>query len=88
MWTLVVSVLFVGGLVKFAYGQKEEPTVKLSLRRGKLVRLANISVIHLTLNQAEDGMVLAREFHTPELERRFRVAADNLKATRSKEVKS
>jgi hypothetical protein len=88
MWALIIGFLFAGGLVKFACEQKAEPTMKLALRRSKLVRLANVSIEYLTLNQAEDGMVLAREFHTPELEKRFRAAAEKLKTMRSKETKS
>ena len=87
MWAILIGVLFAGGLIKFACEQKEEPTVKIALRRSKLVLLVNIPAKYLTLNQAEDGMVLAREFHTPELEKRFGAAAEKLKATRNKEVK-
>jgi hypothetical protein len=84
MWALVIAFLGVGGLVKFAYNQKEEPTLRPALRRAKLIRLAKMPVAKLTLDQAEDGMVLSRQFDTPELEKRFRVVAERLKAARRK----
>lgn len=79
MWALVIAFLSVGGLVKFAYRQKEEPTVKPALRRARLIRLARIPTERLTLDQAEDGMVLSRQFEAPELEKRFRGEAEKLK---------
>ena len=82
MWALVIAFLGVGGLVTFAYGQKEEPTLKPALRRAKLIRLARIPSARLTLDQAEDGMVLSREFDVPELGKRFRVVAEKLKHVR------
>jgi hypothetical protein len=84
MWALVIAFLGVGGLVKFAYDQKEEPTLRPALRRAKLIHLAKMPVAKLTLDQAEDGMVLSRQFDTPELEKRFRAVAERLKAARRK----
>jgi hypothetical protein len=86
MWALVIGFLFAGGLVKFACDQKEEPTVKLALRKARLVRLAKISQDRLTLDQAEDGMVLSREFDAPELGKRFLAAATKLKTLRGKKA--
>jgi hypothetical protein len=82
MWALVIAFLSVGGLVKFAYGQKEDPTLKLGLRKSKFIRLTKTPVTRLTLDQAEDGMVLSRQFDAPKLERRFRAVAEKLKAAR------
>jgi hypothetical protein len=87
MWALVIAFLSVGGLVKFAYGQKEAPTVKLALRKSQLIRLARIPRKRLTLDQAEDGAVLARQFQVPELEKRFRSVAEKLKQARRKAEK-
>ena len=82
MWGLVIAFLSVGGLIKFAYGQKEEPTVKPALRRARLIKLARIPVERLTLDQAEDGVVLSRQFEAPELEKRFRKVSEKLKRDR------
>jgi hypothetical protein len=76
MWALVIAFLSIGGLVKFAYGQKEDPTLRPALRRAKLIRLAKMPVAQLTLDQAEDGVVLSRQFDAPELGKRFRAMAD------------
>lgn len=84
MWALVISFLFAGGLVKFAWEQKEEPTLKPALQRAKLIRLARIPLERLTVDQAEDGMVLSRRFDSPELEKRFRAVAEKLKVVSRK----
>lgn len=84
MWALLIGVLAASGLVKYAWGQKEEPTLKPALRKAKLIRLSKKSTGKLTLNEAEDGAVLAREFDSPELEKRFKVVAAKLKKVRSK----
>lgn len=84
MWALLIAFLSVGGLVRFAYGQKDEPTVRLALRRSKLIRLARIPLPRLTLDQAEDGMVLSRQFEAPDLEQRFRTVAEKLKRIQRK----
>jgi hypothetical protein len=84
MWALIISFLAIGGLVRFAYGQKEEPTLQPALRKAKLIRLANIPVERLTIDQAEDGIVLSRQFDVPELGRRFRAVAEQLKKIRQK----
>lgn len=82
MWALVIAFLSVGGLVKFAYGQKEEPTVRPAIRRARLIRLAKMPVAKLTLDLAEDGLVLSREFEVSVLERRFRAVVERLKTIR------
>ena len=84
MWALVIAFLSVSGLVSFAYGQKEEPTLRPALRKAKLIRLAKTPIARLTLDEAEDGMVLSRQFDAPELERRFRAVAEKLKDARRK----
>lgn len=84
MWALLIAFLSVGGLVKYAYGQKEEPTLRPALRKAKLIRLAKRDLNTLTLDNAEDGKVLAREFSSPELEKRFSSVVVKLKSQRSK----
>lgn len=84
MWALLIGVLAAGGLVKFAWGQKVEPTLKPALRKAKLIRLGKRDLKSLNLDEAEDGAVLAREFNSPGLEKRFKVVAAQLKKARSK----
>jgi len=84
MWALVIGLMIAGGLVKFAYDQKEEPTVRPALRKARLIRIAKIPEESMTLDQSEDGMVLAREFDAPELGKRFARIASRLKAARRK----
>jgi hypothetical protein len=88
MWALVIAFLSVGGLVKFAWGQKVEPTLRPALRRAKLIRLAQTPESRLTLVDAEDGVVLSRQFDAPELERRFRAVAEKLKVAQRKNPSS
>ena len=84
MWALVIAILSIGGLVKFAYGQKEEPTLRPTLRRARLIRLARTPDGQLTLTDAEDGVVLSRQFDAPGLEKRFRAVAEKLKTAQRK----
>jgi hypothetical protein len=85
MWALVISLGIVSGLVTAAFQQKKEPTWKPAWRKAKLIRLARLSRSrkgHLTLDQAEDGAVLAREFDSPALEKEFKDIAEKLKVKR------
>lgn len=82
MWTVAIALGLVGGLISVSYGQKKEPTWKPAWHKAKLIRLAQIRKGNITLDQAEDGAVLAREFHAPELEKEFIQIAANLKSKR------
>jgi hypothetical protein len=84
MWALLIGVLAAGGLVKYAWDQKEEPTLKPALRKAKLIRLAKRDLNRLSLDEAEDGKVLAREFSSPDLEKKFASVVVKLKAKRAK----
>ena len=79
MWAILIAFGFVGSLVKVAYEQSIEPTLRPAWRRAKLARLARVPDRRLKIDQAEDGMVLAREFEAPELEAKFRKVAAALK---------
>lgn len=83
MWPILLGLGLVGGLLKLAYDQKEEPTIKPALRKAKLLRLARIPRKKMTLAHAEDGAVLAREFKMPKLENEFKVIINQLKKRRS-----
>lgn len=84
MWALLIGVLAASGLVRYAWTQKEEPALKPALRKAKLIRLASKELNKLSLDDAEDGRVLAREFSSPELEKRFATVVVQLKNKRSK----
>ena len=84
MGALVIGFLFVSGLISLAYSQKEDPTIKTAIRRARLRMLAGMLPNRLTLDQAEDGIVLSRLFDTPELGRKFQAVVDKLKTSRSK----
>jgi hypothetical protein len=60
MWGLLLTFGLISGIVKFAWGQSEDPTVKRRLRAMRLAALMQKQ----TLNKAEieDGLVLARQF--------------------------
>ena len=79
MLALLVALGLVGGLVRVAWGQAEEPTLRPAWRRAKLARLARIPEHILKLDQAEDGIVLSREFGASELAAKFKAAAARIK---------
>lgn len=79
MWALLLAFGISGGLVKLAWGQAVEPTITPAWRKEKLARLAAIKRDKLTLDQAEDGAVLARHFGSPKLETEFKKTASKLK---------
>ena len=79
MWALLIAFGFVGGLVRVAWGQAAEPTLRPAWRRAKLARLARIPERLLRLDQAEDGLVLSREFKAPDLAEKFGKIATRLK---------
>jgi hypothetical protein len=84
MWGLLISIGAVGGFVVLAHHQAAEPTIKPALLKLRLARLARMPEGKLTLDQAEDGMVLSRRLGEPDLERRFATVARSLKAQRPK----
>ena len=78
MWALALAFLATGGLVKAAATRIERREHSAERR---LARLASAST-H-TLDQAEDGAVLARKFGRPDLEDKFKKSAASLKKHRS-----
>jgi hypothetical protein len=79
MWGLLFALGIVGGLVKVAFDQTVEPTIKPAWRKRKLAKLANMTPETITLDQAEDGVVLSREFEEKKLGRKFEAIANRLK---------
>ena len=81
MWGLLLSIGAIGGFVVLAHHQAAEPTIKPALMRHRLARMPKNK---LTLDQAEDGVVLSRRLSEPDLERRFAKVATSLRSRRTK----
>ena len=84
MWGLITAFALVGGLVAFACREKANPILKPALWKIRLARLASIPTGRLTLDQAEDGVILSRRLGEDDLERRFALVARKLKTRRPK----
>ena len=82
MWGLILSIGAVSSLVVVAHHQAAEPTIKPALMKHRLARLARMPRKKLTLDQAEDGVVLSRRLGEPDLERRFAAVAKSLRTKR------
>lgn len=77
MWALALAILAAGGLVRAAATRIERR------ERGEVRRLGRLaSAPTLTLDQAEDGAVLARKLKKADLETKFKKAAASLKQHR------
>jgi hypothetical protein len=77
---LVVGLL--AGALKLGFRETGLAPRKERQQKKQLVRLASYSDTALTLDEAEDGMVLARRFKCPSLEKRFAARARKLRAMR------
>ena len=84
MWGLILSIGAIGGFVVLAHRQASEPTIKPALMKLRLARLSRMPVKKLTLDQAEDGVVLSRRLGEPDLERQFAAVARSLRSQRPK----
>ena len=82
MWGLIFAIGTIGSLVALAHHQAVEPTIATSLMKRRLAKLARMPSRKLTLDQAEDGVVLSRRLEEPDLERRFASAARSLRSKR------
>ena len=84
MWGLFITIGAISGLVVLAHRQAAEPTIKPALLRMRLAKLARMPGNSLTLDQAEDGVVLSRKLGEPDLERRFAAVVKSLRSKRPK----
>ena len=84
MWGLVIALATVGGLGRLTFHEAVEPTIRPAVMRMRLARLAKMPTDRLTLDQAEDGVVLSRRLGEPDLGRRFAEVAAIIKAHRSR----
>jgi hypothetical protein len=82
MWGIVTAFAAVTGLVVLAFREKADPVIKPALQKARLARLARMSPGKLSLDEAEDGMVLSRHFGERDLEKRFASVANALRKKR------
>jgi hypothetical protein len=81
---MLIVFAVVGGFVVLACRDSDEHFVKPALRKARLARLARIATNKITLDQAEDGVVLSRQFGEHDLEKRFTAVVKSLRARRPK----
>ena len=67
-----------------AFREKAEPVIKPAWQKLRLARLASIPARKLTLDEAEDGVILSRRLDEHDLERRFAMVAKKLRTRRPK----
>lgn len=84
MLGLLMTFAAVGGFVALACRDSDEHIVKLALRKARLARLARIATNKITLDQAEDGVVLSRQFGEHFWEKHFTTVVKSLRAKRPK----
>ena len=87
MWGLIIALVAVGSLVAIAQHEAAEPTIKPAIWKIRLAMLASLSRKKLTLDQAEDGVILSRRLGEKDLEKRFEAVAKVLRKSRPKTVK-
>ena len=74
----------VGSLVAIAQHEAAEPTIKPAIWKLRLARLASLPRKKITLDQAEDGVILSRRLGEKDLEGRFEELAKVLRKRRPK----
>ena len=84
MWGLIIALVAVGSLVAIAQHEAAEPTIKPAIWKLRLARLASLPRKKITLDQAEDGVILSRRLGEKDLEGRFEELAKVLRKRRPK----
>ena len=84
MWGLIIALVAVGSLVAIAQHETAEPTIKPAIWKLRLARLASLPRKKITLDQAEDGVILSRRLGEKDLEGRFEELAKVLRKRRPK----
>jgi hypothetical protein len=82
MIAVLLALGLVGGMVGFAIKETLDPAVKPAFLKFKLARLAKKPVTNLKLDEAEDGVVLARRLGRKDLEKKFAGVVTILKKKR------
>jgi hypothetical protein len=80
MLGILMGIGVVLGLGRLALSRADDPAPGRDWEAGELARLASLT--RLTLDQAEDGLVLSRRYGRRDLERRFAVVVSRLRKTR------
>lgn len=80
MFPLLLGLAAVTGLVSLAIDKVTGPSKKPTVERDKLERLKRKHA--LTLNEAEDGLVLARRYRDRKAEVRFAIEVGRLRKKR------
>jgi hypothetical protein len=84
MWGLITALVAVGSLIAIAQHEAAEPTIKPAIWKLRLARLAALPRMKITLDQAEDGVILSRRLGEKNLEKRFEDMAKVLRKKRPK----
>ena len=84
MWGLITALAAVGSLIAIAQHEAAEPTIKPAIWKLRLAKLALLPERKITLDQAEDGVILSRRLGEKELETRFETLAKILRKKRQK----
>jgi len=84
MWGLITALVAVSSLVAIAQHEAAEPTIKPAIWKLRLAGLARAPRKKITLDQAEDGVILSRRLGERDLEKRFETLAKVLRKKRPK----
>jgi hypothetical protein len=68
---LLLALGVVAGIVKLAFDQQEDPTIRRALEKRRLLSIARTRDEAVTLPEAEDALVLSRRHDLPPLTKRF-----------------
>jgi hypothetical protein len=79
---ILAGITVIVGLGRLALSRADDPVRGRDWEAGKLAKLASLET--LTLDQAEDGLVLSRRYGRRDLERRFASEVSRLRKMRPK----
>lgn len=87
MGALLLALGFVGGIVGLAVNQADNPTIKQFMRKRMLARIASKPDSAISREEAENALVLARQFDCRFLLARFTKLVASIKTQRSRRPK-
>lgn len=79
MGALLLALGFVGGIIGLAVNQADNPTIKRFMRKRLLLRIAHKPDSTISLEEAENALVLSRQFDSRFLLVRFAKLVASLK---------
>ena len=83
MGALLLALGVVAGIVKLAFSQQEDPSIRRALEKRRLLVIAKKRDAVLTLPEAEDGLILSKRHGQDLLVKRFSKLVVSLKKRRS-----